>query len=285
VLREFGLDLPEGVEVRVWDSTAEVRYLVLPERPAGTDHLSEEALAALVTRDSMIGVTKVLRRRLEAAHEWRPRHGRHAWHGAVVHEKDEPVFHEEWEGRVYALTRLVRAGGGRWNIDAGRYEIERIAPAEYLRMSYYERWAWRLRFRSSRWAWSRRRKSRVDRLLRVREGDAAADAQPGPAMVATRVSTKRDVDVKATFKRGSVCVPVTCIRPVIRACRATRAAKSGQSPRIAVCSCFRHQRGIPGRETSAPLFGPFHRTRTVGRSRLTARSVYLDLWDDYLERV
>ena len=59
VLREFGLDLPDGVEVRVWDSTAEVRYLVLPERPAGTDHLSEEALAALVTRDSMIGVTKV----------------------------------------------------------------------------------------------------------------------------------------------------------------------------------------------------------------------------------
>jgi len=59
VLREFGLDLPENVEVRVWDSTAEVRYLVLPERPAGTDHLSEEALAALVTRDSMIGVTKV----------------------------------------------------------------------------------------------------------------------------------------------------------------------------------------------------------------------------------
>jgi nitrile hydratase len=59
VLREFGLDLPENVEVRVWDSTAEVRYLVLPERPAGTDQLSEEALAALVTRDSMIGVTKV----------------------------------------------------------------------------------------------------------------------------------------------------------------------------------------------------------------------------------
>jgi nitrile hydratase len=59
VLREFGLDLPENVEVRVWDSTAEVRYLVLPERPSGTDHLSEDALAALVTRDSMIGVTKV----------------------------------------------------------------------------------------------------------------------------------------------------------------------------------------------------------------------------------
>ena len=50
--------------------------------------------------------------------------------GPVVHEKDEPVFHEAWEGRIYALTRLVRAGGGRWNIDAGRHQIEQI-PAAY----------------------------------------------------------------------------------------------------------------------------------------------------------
>ena len=59
VLKEFGLDLPDDVEVRVWDSTAELRYLVLPERPPGTDHMGEEALAALVTRNSMIGVEKV----------------------------------------------------------------------------------------------------------------------------------------------------------------------------------------------------------------------------------
>ncbi len=59
VLREFGLALPEEVEVRVWDSTAEVRYLVLPERPAGTEQLNEEQLAGLVTRDSMVGVAKV----------------------------------------------------------------------------------------------------------------------------------------------------------------------------------------------------------------------------------
>ena len=59
VLREFGLEIPDDVEVRVWDSTAELRYLVLPERPAGTDGLSEDALAALVTRDAMIGVAKV----------------------------------------------------------------------------------------------------------------------------------------------------------------------------------------------------------------------------------
>jgi nitrile hydratase len=59
VLHEFGLDLPEDVEVRVWDSTAELRYIVLPERPAGSEKLSEEELAALVTRDSMVGVAKV----------------------------------------------------------------------------------------------------------------------------------------------------------------------------------------------------------------------------------
>lgn len=55
VLRDFGLTLPEIKEVRVWDSTAEVRYLVLPQRPVGTDGWSEERLATLVTRDSMIG--------------------------------------------------------------------------------------------------------------------------------------------------------------------------------------------------------------------------------------
>jgi len=59
VLREFGLELSEDVEVRVWDSTAELRYLVLPEKPAGTDGMNEEALAALVTRDAMVGVAKV----------------------------------------------------------------------------------------------------------------------------------------------------------------------------------------------------------------------------------
>jgi nitrile hydratase len=59
VLREFGLDLSPETEVRVWDSTAELRYLVLPERPAGTEDLSEEQLAALVTRDAMVGVGKV----------------------------------------------------------------------------------------------------------------------------------------------------------------------------------------------------------------------------------
>jgi len=60
VLAEFGLTLGEEVEIRVWDSTAEIRYLVLPERPAGTEDLGEEALADLVSRDAMVGVAKAI---------------------------------------------------------------------------------------------------------------------------------------------------------------------------------------------------------------------------------
>ena len=60
VLREFGLEIGEDTEIRVWDSTAELRYLVIPERPAGTEGMDEAALARLVTRDSMIGTGKAL---------------------------------------------------------------------------------------------------------------------------------------------------------------------------------------------------------------------------------
>ena len=59
VLQEFGVELADDVEIRVWDSRAEQRYMVLPERPARTEKMTEEQLAELVTRDSMIGVAKV----------------------------------------------------------------------------------------------------------------------------------------------------------------------------------------------------------------------------------
>lgn len=59
VMREFGTEVGDDVEVRVWDSTAELRYIVLPQRPAGSDNMTEEELAALVTRDSMVGVSQV----------------------------------------------------------------------------------------------------------------------------------------------------------------------------------------------------------------------------------
>jgi nitrile hydratase len=63
--------------------------------------------------------------------------------GPIRPETDEPVFHNAWEGRVYVLTRAIGAWR-KWNIDTGRWYIERIPPADYLRMSYYERWFTRL---------------------------------------------------------------------------------------------------------------------------------------------
>jgi len=61
VLKELGVSVPESREVRVWDSTAEIRYMVLPERPKGSEKMSEDELAALITRDAMIGVAEVKR--------------------------------------------------------------------------------------------------------------------------------------------------------------------------------------------------------------------------------
>ena len=58
VLREFGLEVDESIEVRVWDSNAEIRYMVLPERPEGTEGMTEEGLLGLVTRDAMVGVAR-----------------------------------------------------------------------------------------------------------------------------------------------------------------------------------------------------------------------------------
>ncbi len=59
MLKEFGLDLPEEVDIRVWDSNSDMRYLVVPERPEGTHGWKEDRLASIITRDSMVGVAKV----------------------------------------------------------------------------------------------------------------------------------------------------------------------------------------------------------------------------------
>ena len=114
VLRELGLQLPVDREVRVWDSTAEIRYLVLPEQPAGTDGWAEERLAELVTRDAMIGVGLAMdpTAAMNGVHDLGGMHG----FGPVAIERDEPVFHQEWEGRVFAMLVAVRMAG-HWNID------------------------------------------------------------------------------------------------------------------------------------------------------------------------
>ena len=72
---------------------------------------------------------------MNGVHDMGGQHGM----GAVPYEKDEPVFHATWESRVYALTRAMRAWR-KWTLDADRYALEILPPADYLRMSYFERW-------------------------------------------------------------------------------------------------------------------------------------------------
>jgi nitrile hydratase len=76
---------------------------------------------------------------MNGVHDMGGQHGM----GPVHYEKDEPVFHEAWEGRVYAMSRAMRAWR-KWTLDADRYGIEVLPPVDYLRMSYYERWLARL---------------------------------------------------------------------------------------------------------------------------------------------
>ena len=142
VLAEFGLTLDPEVEVRVWDSTAEIRYLVLPERPEGSDRTgrrmhSPTGLARFDDRrGARTGPAPAQRRhRMNGVHDMGGMHG----FGPVGPERDEPVFHHAWEGRVFAM-RLAASMLGRWNIDIGRHAVERMDPAEYLASTYYERW-------------------------------------------------------------------------------------------------------------------------------------------------
>src|ERR1700756_2292013 len=62
--------------------------------------------------------------------------------GPIQYEKNEPVFHEPWEGRIFALSLALAFR--KWNLDASRHQLEQLPPADYLRMSYYEKWAARL---------------------------------------------------------------------------------------------------------------------------------------------
>ena len=121
----------------MWDSTAELRYLVVPMRPAGTEGFTEEQLAELVTRDSMIGTGAGARAggRMNGPQDL----GGQMGFGPVAPEKDEPLFHADWEKRALGMT--IAAGAmGHWNIDESRHARESLHPADYYSSTYYEIW-------------------------------------------------------------------------------------------------------------------------------------------------
>ena len=153
VLREFGLELDEEVTVHVHDSSAEVRYMVLPERPPGTEGLTEEELAALVTRDAMIGVAKVG----GAVHHLAGVAPGLARDGATMSDRriedlgddlavprknGELVFEAPWEGRVFGMAVVLSDDQVYAWDDFRDHLVAEIAAAEEHgdASGYYERW-------------------------------------------------------------------------------------------------------------------------------------------------
>ena len=139
VLREFGLELPAG---RRGSRLRQHRGGPLPRLAGKTGRHGKHDRRG-TCGPGHAGLHD--RRRQGPAPSWRP--GMNGIHdmggmqdmGPIQREENEPVFHQPWEGRVFAMNRAI-AAWRKWNIDAGRYGIEMLPPADYLRMSYYEKW-------------------------------------------------------------------------------------------------------------------------------------------------
>jgi nitrile hydratase len=144
VLREFGLELDDSVEILVWNSSAAIRYLVLPERPVGTEHLAEEELAALVTRDTMIGVARVQLGKKQVSALSHRRIADMEGETVLPRKSGELVFQDPWEGEAFALAiALCERGLYPWSAFQDHL-IAEIAVADQqepdLRSTYYESW-------------------------------------------------------------------------------------------------------------------------------------------------
>jgi nitrile hydratase len=203
--------------------------------------------------------------------------------GPITHHADEPVFHEPWEGRAWGLIRAVGPyGRGRWG--ASRYDLERTPPADYLRVSYYERWFLML----------------VNRLLRsglitpeeLASGKPdptrpAPDRLPAPPRPLSAPANRVEVQQKPLFKIGQR-VRARNINPEghTRSPRYTR-GKVGTVVR------FNGAFALQDTDTNGIWLGG--RTQEVYTVRFAARelwgkdaaprdAIHVDLWEDYLER-
>jgi len=223
---------------------------------------------------------------MNGAHDLGGMHG----FGPVVAEPNEPVFHAEWERRAFGLT-LAMGAWRRWNLDMSRSAREQMAPAEYLGTSYYEHWMFGLeRLLSEKGLVSPEELARVQRgeptmfsgSVQVQEG--ALRPEGVPRMLQNRLAARRDNPVAPKFRVGEA-VRARNIHPIghtrvpryVRGHRGvvaidhgvfvfpdTHAAGEGTKPQHVYSVRFAAQE----------LWGPGASARD---------SVYVDLWDDYLE--
>ena len=203
--------------------------------------------------------------------------------GPIEHEKNEPVFHAPWEGRVYALNAALGAFQ-KWNLDAWRHHIESLPAADYLRMSYYERWFAAMQRRVVQYG-----------LVTAREletGKAAPDAPKAvpaftPEMArnyARNIASPKDASIAPRFETGQQ-VRTRNINPTghTRLPRYAR-GKTGQIARDHGVYIFPDSSAQTGDPARQHLYSVRFAARELWGDTAPARdSVHLDLWDDYLE--
>jgi nitrile hydratase len=205
--------------------------------------------------------------------------------GPIEHEANEPVFHAAWEGRIYALTRLLRAGGGRSNLDASRHAIELLPPADYLRMSYYERWFARMlgQLVSMGVATAAEVESGRPAPGSVKATPALTAAMV-PGMIARRNSARRTVPATPHFKAGER-VRARNINPAghTRLPRYAR-GKAGVVVRDHGVFVFPDTNAHFLGETPQHLYSVRFTSHELWGTRASPRDfIHLDMWDDYLE--
>lgn len=218
---------------------------------------------------------------MNGVHDMGGQHGM----GPVEYEKDEPVFHAPWEGRVYALSRAMRAWR-KWSLDTDRHAIELFPPVDYLRMSYYERWFHRLVAQVVRYG-----------LVSKEEMESGkADPASPKATPALSLATS-----SRWLTRGIPSSDDPKVRPVFEVGQRVRTRNINPTGHTRLPRYARGKTGVIVGDHGVYIF-PDTNAHSQGEKRqhvysvrFAARelwgtdasprdSVYLDMWDDYLER-
>lgn len=205
--------------------------------------------------------------------------------GPVRHEKNEPVFHAPWEGRVYALDRALSAFH-RWNIDAWRHHIETISPADYLRMSYYERWLAAVEMRVVQYGFVTPEE--------LETGKAAPQS--------VRATPALTVEIARTYARNLPSAKDPSVPPLLQVGQRVRArnihpaghtrlpryarGKTGEIIRDHGVYAFPDSSAQGKGDQRQHLYSVRFAARELwGEAASTRVFVHLDMWENYLDRV
>ena len=206
--------------------------------------------------------------------------------GPVQHERDEPVFHASWEGRVYALNRAMRAWR-KWSLDTDRHGIELLDPVDYLRMSYYERWLSRLETQVVKYGFVTK-----EELASGQAASGSTRATPALTLATSGgwlsrgIQSSDDPRIRALYKVGQR-VRARNINPLghTRLPRYVR-GKTGVVRRDHGVYTFPDTNAhFQGEKRQHVYSVQFTAGELWGDSASPRDSVYLDMWDDDLERV